>query len=121
MFRSSVMMAVCAGLLAIAPAAKAQYGGYGGGPGAGPGPGPGYGGPGYGDGHAAQGAGELTGDALETSMEFAFSVDAICSVPIDHAIRMDSHRVGGTSPGTGSRHLDKIFGLNVLWGERVLF
>ena len=30
-----------------------------------------------GDGHAAQGAGELTGDALETSMEFAFSVDLI--------------------------------------------
>jgi Acetamidase/Formamidase family/FtsX-like permease family len=27
-----------------------------------------------GDGHAAQGAGELTGDALETSMEFSFSV-----------------------------------------------
>ena len=49
MFRSSVMIAVCAGLLAIGPAAKAQYGGYGGGPG----PGPGYGGPGYGDGHAA--------------------------------------------------------------------
>ncbi len=30
-----------------------------------------------GDGHAAQGAGELTGDALETSMEFTFSVDLI--------------------------------------------
>ena len=30
-----------------------------------------------GDGHAAQGAGELTGDALETSMEIAFSVDVI--------------------------------------------
>jgi len=27
--------------------------------------------------HAAQGAGELTGDALETSMEFTFSVDLI--------------------------------------------
>jgi hypothetical protein len=49
MFRSSVMMAVCATLLAIGPAAKAQYGGYGGGPG----PGPVYGGPGHGDGHAA--------------------------------------------------------------------
>ena len=45
MFRSSLMMAVCAGLLALGPAAKAQYGGYG--------RGPGYGGPGYGDGHAA--------------------------------------------------------------------
>ena len=30
-----------------------------------------------GDGHAAQGDGELTGDALETSMEFEFSVDVI--------------------------------------------
>ncbi len=30
-----------------------------------------------GDGHAAQGAGELTGDALETSMEFSFTVDLI--------------------------------------------
>jgi acetamidase/formamidase len=30
-----------------------------------------------GDGHAAEGAGELTGDALETSMEFTFSVDLI--------------------------------------------
>ena len=30
-----------------------------------------------GDGHAAQGAGELTGDALETSMEFSFSVELI--------------------------------------------
>lgn len=30
-----------------------------------------------GDGHAAQGAGELTGDALETSMDFEFTVDVI--------------------------------------------
>jgi amidase len=30
-----------------------------------------------GDGHAAQGDGELTGDALETSMEIEFSVDVI--------------------------------------------
>ena len=30
-----------------------------------------------GDGHAAQGDGELTGDALETSMEFEFTVDVI--------------------------------------------
>ena len=32
-----------------------------------------------GDGHAAQGDGELTGDALETSMEFEFSVDVIAN------------------------------------------
>jgi acetamidase/formamidase len=30
-----------------------------------------------GDGHAAQGAGELTGDALETTLEVEFSVDLI--------------------------------------------
>lgn len=30
-----------------------------------------------GDGHAAQGAGELTGDALETSLEVEFSVDLV--------------------------------------------
>jgi amidase len=30
-----------------------------------------------GDGHAAKGAGELTGAALETSMEFEFTVDVI--------------------------------------------
>jgi amidase len=30
-----------------------------------------------GDGHAAQGAGELTGDALETSMDVEFSIDLI--------------------------------------------
>jgi len=30
-----------------------------------------------GDGHAAQGAGELTGDALETSMDVEFTVDLI--------------------------------------------
>src|SRR5262249_58017615 len=30
-----------------------------------------------GDGHAAQGDGELTGDALETSMEMEFGVDVL--------------------------------------------
>jgi amidase len=30
-----------------------------------------------GDGHVAQGDGELTGDALETSMDFEFTVDVI--------------------------------------------
>ncbi len=35
-----------------------------------------------GDGHAAQGDGELTGDALETSMEFEFTVDVISEKPI---------------------------------------
>jgi amidase len=35
-----------------------------------------------GDGHAAQGDGELTGDALETSMEFEFTVDVISNKSI---------------------------------------
>jgi acetamidase/formamidase len=36
-----------------------------------------------GDGHAAQGDGELTGDALETSMEFEFAVEVIAEKSID--------------------------------------
>ena len=36
-----------------------------------------------GDGHAAQGAGELTGDALETSMDVEFSVELIGSKKIN--------------------------------------
>ncbi len=35
-----------------------------------------------GDGHAAQGAGELTGDALETSMDIQFTVDVQPSSPM---------------------------------------
>jgi len=37
-----------------------------------------------GDGHAAQGDGELTGDALETSMDVEFTVDVIPGQRIDH-------------------------------------
>jgi amidase len=36
-----------------------------------------------GDGHAAQGDGELTGAALETSMEFEFTVDVISGKSIE--------------------------------------
>src|SRR6266545_6976848 len=35
-----------------------------------------------GDGHAAQGDGELNGNALETSMEVEFTVDVISSKPL---------------------------------------
>src|SRR5262249_31310824 len=40
-----------------------------------------------GDGHAAQGDGELTGDALETSTEYSFSVNVIRgkSIPMPRA------------------------------------
>jgi acetamidase/formamidase len=40
-----------------------------------------------GDGHAAEGDGELTGDALETSMDVSFTVDVIHekSVPMPRA------------------------------------
>jgi hypothetical protein len=58
MFRVGLLIAACAGLLILSPAAEAQYGGYYGGgdpgpalvpgPGPGPGPGPEYGDPGYG-------------------------------------------------------------------------
>ncbi len=39
-----------------------------------------------GDGHAAQGDGELTGDALETSMDFEFTVDVIPGVQFGHPL-----------------------------------
>jgi acetamidase/formamidase len=39
-----------------------------------------------GDGHAAQGDGELTGDALETSMDFEFSVDVIPGRSVGHPL-----------------------------------
>ena len=39
-----------------------------------------------GDGHAAQGDGELTGDALETSMDIEFTVDVIPGQSISHPL-----------------------------------
>jgi acetamidase/formamidase len=39
-----------------------------------------------GDGHAAQGDGELTGDALETSMDFEFTVDVIPGKNFGHPL-----------------------------------
>jgi acetamidase/formamidase len=39
-----------------------------------------------GDGHAAQGDGELTGDALETSMAFEFTVDVIQGRQFGHPL-----------------------------------
>jgi amidase len=39
-----------------------------------------------GDGHAAQGDGELTGDALETSMDFDFTVDVIPGKNFGHPL-----------------------------------
>jgi amidase len=39
-----------------------------------------------GDGHAAQGDGELTGDALETSMDIEFTVDVIESKNFGHPL-----------------------------------
>jgi acetamidase/formamidase len=39
-----------------------------------------------GDGHAAQGDGELTGDALETSMDFEFTVDLIRNQNYGHPL-----------------------------------
>ena len=40
----------------------------------------------FGDGHAAQGDGELTGDALETSMDFEFTVDLIRDQNFGHPL-----------------------------------
>ncbi len=43
-----------------------------------------------GDGHAAQGDGELTGDALETSMDFDFTVDLIPGRAFGHPLAENS-------------------------------
>jgi amidase len=43
-----------------------------------------------GDGHAAQGDGELTGDALETSMDFEFTVDLIRDRNFGHPLAENS-------------------------------
>jgi amidase len=43
-----------------------------------------------GDGHAAQGDGELTGDALETSMDFEFTVDLIPGRAFGHPLAENS-------------------------------
>ena len=43
-----------------------------------------------GDGHAAQGDGELTGDALETSMDFEFTVDLIRDRSFGHPLAEDA-------------------------------
>ena len=43
-----------------------------------------------GDGHAAQGDGELTGDALETSMDFEFTVDLIPGRVFGHPLAENS-------------------------------
>jgi amidase len=43
-----------------------------------------------GDGHAAQGDGELTGDALETSMDFEFTVDLVRDRSFGHPLAENS-------------------------------
>ncbi len=57
-----------------------------------------------GDGHAAQGDGELTGDALETSMEFEFTVDVIARSGV--ATRGD--RDGALAGGRLQTEFDRI-------------
>ena len=56
-----------------------------------------------GDGHAAQGDGELTGDALETSMDFDFTVDLIKGRQFGHPLAENSEYlisigIGGSLP-----------------------
>src|SRR5262249_47628464 len=46
-----------------------------------------------GDGHAAQGDGELTGDALETSMEVEFTVDLIQGKSIGGPRAVKDHKI----------------------------
>jgi amidase len=46
-----------------------------------------------GDGHAANGAGELTGDALETTLEVEFTVDLICGKSLSSAALASSNPI----------------------------
>jgi acetamidase/formamidase len=77
-----------------------------------------------GDGHAAQGAGELTGNALETSMDIEFTVDVEAGGAPDNP-RMENTEYLMASGISGSiddafrgattnlvRWLEKIYGLN---------
>ena len=77
-----------------------------------------------GDGHAAQGDGELTGDALETSLELEFTVDLQRSVRLNQArIESDEYiMLSGVANSLGealqratsgmSRYLSTTYGLN---------
>ncbi len=77
-----------------------------------------------GDGHAAQGAGELTGNALETSMDIEFTVDVQAGGAPDNP-RMENTEYLMASGIAGSldeafraattnlvRWLEKMYGLN---------
>jgi acetamidase/formamidase len=77
-----------------------------------------------GDGHAAQGDGELTGDALETSMDIEFTVDVIAGKNFGHPLAENAEflisiGIGGTidqalQQATSGmvRWLDRDYGLN---------
>jgi acetamidase/formamidase len=85
-----------------------------------------------GDGHAAQGDGELTGDALETSMDIEFTVDVVPGRSFGHPLAENgdfliSIGIGGTidqalQQATSGmvRWLDRDYGLNANEAAMVL-
>jgi acetamidase/formamidase len=85
-----------------------------------------------GDGHAAQGDGELTGDALETSMDIEFTVDVIPGRSFGHPLAENAEflisiGIGGTidqalQQATSGmvRWLDRDYGLNANEAAMVL-
>jgi amidase len=85
-----------------------------------------------GDGHAGQGDGELTGDALETSMDIEFTVDVIAGKSFGHPLAENAEflisiGIGGTidqalQQATSGmvRWLDRDYGLNANEAAMVL-
>jgi acetamidase/formamidase len=47
----------------------------------------------FGDGHAAQGAGEITGNGIEVSFDLQFSVEVIATTGYAHLRASDSERI----------------------------
>jgi amidase len=72
-----------------------------------------------GDGHAAQGDGELTGDALETSMDIQFTVDVIPGKQFGHPLaENDTHLISIGIAGSLDQSLQMATSGMMRWLER---
>jgi amidase len=72
-----------------------------------------------GDGHATQGDGELTGDALETSMDIQFTVDVIPGKQFGHPLaENDTHLISIGIAGSLDQALQMATSGMMRWLER---
>jgi amidase len=72
-----------------------------------------------GDGHAAQGDGELTGDALETSMDIQFTVDLLPGKQFGHPLaENDTHLISIGIAGSLDQSLQMATSGMMRWLER---